>query len=62
MTNKTEELKLVLCKGFRGSRVMVSLDSFLVFNSQQDHDLDVLVNRWADFITPSSERAVIDRT
>lgn len=55
MTDETKNsLMLVLCKGTTGSRVSVDLESFLLFNSQMDHDLKQLVERWSDFATPGS--------
>jgi hypothetical protein len=57
MTNQPlNALLLVLCQGKHGSRVAVHLDSFLEFNSRMDHDLKNLVDRWADYRTPWSER------
>lgn len=52
-----ESLMLVLCRSAGSSRVAVDLESFLTFNSQMDHDLKNLVDRWSDFSTPSSQRA-----
>ena len=51
-----ESLMLVLCRGAGSSRVAVDLESFLVFNSEIDHDLQSLVDRWSDFSTPASLR------
>ncbi|MCP4189869.1 MAG: hypothetical protein GY768_04495 [Planctomycetaceae bacterium] len=51
-----ESLLLVLSKGAGGSRLAVDLESFLLFNAEIDQDLDNLVERWADFATPSSMR------
>ncbi len=51
-----ESLMLVLCRGAGSSRVVVDLESFLTFNSQMDHDLQNLVDRWSDFSTPASLR------
>ena len=48
---------IVLCQGLQGSRIAVDLESFLLFNSQQDLDLQNLVDRWADFTTPQAEQA-----
>ncbi len=57
MTHESpESLMLVLCRGAGSSRVVVDLESFLIFNSQMDHDLQHLVDRWSDFSTPSSLR------
>ena len=53
----SESLLLVLAKGAGGSRVAVDLESFLKFNSEIDHDLDALTDRWSDFATPSSVRS-----
>ena len=49
-------LLLVLCKGADGSRVAVQLESFLSFNAEMDYELQALVDQWADFMTPSSQR------
>lgn len=49
-----ESLMLVLCRGAGNSRVVVDLESFMIFNSQIDHDLKNLVDRWSDFSTPAS--------
>ena len=51
-----ESLMLVLCRGAGSSRVAVDLESFLMFNSEMDHDLQTLVDRWSDFSTPASLR------
>ena len=51
-----ESLMLVLCRGAGSSRVVVDLESFLMFNSEMDHDLQTLVDRWSDFSTPASLR------
>ena len=51
-----ESLMLVLCRGAGSSRVVVNLESFLMFNSQMDQDLKNLVDRWSDFSTPASLR------
>ncbi|MDG2380231.1 MAG: hypothetical protein P8N76_01015 [Pirellulaceae bacterium] len=51
-----ESLLLVLSKGAGGSRLAVDLESFLQFNAEIDQDLDNLLDRWADFATPSSMR------
>ena len=45
MTHESpESLMLVLCRGAGSSRVVVDLESFLIFNSQMDHDLQHLVD------------------
>lgn len=49
-----EPMMLVLHRGSDGRRVTVSLDSFLRFNSEMDYDLEMLVNRWADYMTAAS--------
>jgi hypothetical protein len=57
MTHESpESLMLVLCRGAGSSRVVVDLESFLMFNSQMDQDLQNLVDRWSDFSTPASVR------
>ena len=57
MSNKTDEFALVLCKGSNGKRLTVQLDSFLLFNSDMDRELENLVDRWSDFITFKSAQA-----
>ena len=54
MSNKVEDLALVLCKGSNSNRITVSLESFLLFNAEIDRELDYLVDRWSDFMTPKS--------
>jgi hypothetical protein len=57
MTHETKNpLLLVLCKGATGSRVAVELESFLKFNAQMDYELQYLVDRWSDYMTPNSRR------
>jgi hypothetical protein len=48
---------IVLCQGMHGSRIAVDLESFLLFNAQQDRDLQTLVDRWSDFTTRQAEQA-----
>ena len=57
MTNEIDDLSLVLSKDSHGNRIKVSLESFLMFNSDLDHDLLALVDRWSDYMTVESIRA-----
>jgi hypothetical protein len=57
MTDEHKQaLLLVLCRGADGHRVAVELESFLRFNARMDQDLQQLVDRWSDYITPHSRR------
>lgn len=57
MTDEGQQLlRLVLCRNSTGGRVSVDLESYLVFNSDIDHGLQQLVDRWSDFMTPDAVR------
>ncbi len=51
-----DSLRLVLCHGVAGNRISVELESFLRFNADMDYALGHMVDRWSDYMTPSSLR------
>ena len=48
--------RLILTRGPMAGRLTVDVYSFVQFNAHMDQQLEALVQRWSDFVTPASRR------
>ena len=53
-SNTLKTLQLTLTRGEGAGRVTVPLESFLGFDLWMSHDLEQLVDRWADMAAPKA--------
>lgn len=54
--SKPTALKFYLGEDDFDGQVLVSLESFLLFDNEMTHDLDQLERRWSDYSTRNSKR------
>ena len=56
MLEPISTLHVVLAENDQAGRILVTLDTFLLFDNSIGHGLDVLERRWSDWATPASLR------